>query len=371
MDANATTPMLSEVLQAMEPHWNVRFGNASAVHAFGRDARDAMDAARDQVAALIGAKPAEITFTSGGTESDNLALLGVLAPGDHLVVSAIEHDAVLHTADAAESMGIQVTRVGCDAEGVVQPEAVAAAMQPNTRLVSVMLGNNETGAIQPIAKIGKIAHRGNALLHTDAVQACGKIPVQVEYLRCDLLSMSAHKMHAPQGVGALWVRKGVTLRPMLHGGTHERRRRAGTENVPGIVGFGAAAALTQQWIAGGGTERMRGLRDALQAGLLDVGDAEVNSAGAERLPNTLSIRFAGVNAEELVIALDLQGLAISGGSACQSGAIEPSHVLRAMGLSEDAARSSVRFSLSRLSTEDEVEQAIAITSAAVRRLRSL
>lgn len=371
LDANATTPVLPDVLRAMEPHWNARFGNASAVHAFGRDARDAVDAARDQVAALIGGKPSEVTFTSGGTESDNLALFGVLNAGDHLVVSAIEHDAVLHAADAIEKQGVAVTRVLPDSEGVIQPEAIAAAMQPNTRLVSVMLANNETGVIQPIAKIGKIAHKHDALLHTDAVQAAGKIPVHVDYLRCDLLSLSAHKMHAPQGVGALWVRKGVTLRPMLHGGTHERRRRAGTENVPGIVGFGAAAALASEWLASDGPQQLQQRRDRLQTALLDLGEAAVNSGNVERVPNTLSIRFAGVNAEELVIALDLQGLAISGGSACQSGAIEPSHVLRAMGLNDEEAHTSVRFSLSRLTTDEEVDRAIAITSTAVRRLRSL
>ena len=371
LDANATTPVLPDVLRAMEPHWNARFGNASAVHAFGRDARDAVDAARDQVAALIGGKPSEVTFTSGGTESDNLALFGILTPGDHLVVSAIEHDAVLHAADALEAAGVAVTRVLPDSEGVIQPEAIAAAMQPNTRLVSVMLANNETGAIQPIAKIGKIAHKHDALLHTDAVQAAGKIPVHVDYLRCDLLSLSAHKMHAPQGVGALWARKGVTLRPMLHGGTHERRRRAGTENVPGIVGFGAAAALASQWLASDAPQQLQQRRNRLQEALLALGDAAVNSGNAERVPNTLSIRFAGVNAEELVIALDLQGLAMSGGSACQSGAIEPSHVLRAMGLNDEEAHTSVRFSLSRLTTDEEIEHAIAITSAAVCRLRSL
>lgn len=371
LDANATTPVLPDVLHAMEPHWNARFGNASAVHAFGRDARDAVDAARDQVAALIGGKPSEVTFTSGGTESDNLALFGILKPGDHLVVSAIEHDAVLHSADALEAAGIAVTRVLPDSEGVIQPESIATAMQPNTRLVSVMLANNETGTIQPIGKIGKIAHKHDALLHTDAVQAAGKIPVHVDYLRCDLLSLSAHKMHAPQGVGALWVRKGVTLRPMLHGGTHERRRRAGTENVPGIVGFGAAAALASEWLTSDGPQQLQQRRDRLQTALLDLGDAAVNSGNAERVPNTLSIRFGGVNAEELVIALDLQGLAMSGGSACQSGAIEPSHVLRAMGLNDEEAHTSVRFSLSRLTTDEEVERAVAITSAAVRRLRSL
>ncbi len=248
MDANATTPVLPAVVEAMRPYWEERFGNASAVHGFGRGARAAIDGAREDLAALIGAKPNALTFTSGGTESDNLALFGVLEAGDHLVISMIEHDAVLHASDALEARGVRVSRVGCDADGVVHAEAVAAAMTPQTKLVSVMLANNETGAIQPVHAIAEVAHAGGALLHTDAVQACGKIAVDVAALGCDLLSLSAHKMHAPQGVGALWVRSKVELEPILHGGTQERRRRAGTENVAGIVGFGKAAVLARAWM---------------------------------------------------------------------------------------------------------------------------
>ncbi|SEC26526.1 cysteine desulfurase family protein [Terriglobus roseus] len=372
MDANATTPVLPEVVAAMEPFWSDRFGNASAVHGFGRGARGAIDGAREQIAALIGGKASEITFTSGGTESDNLALFGTLHLGDHLIVSAIEHDAVLHAADALEATGVIVSRVPCDARGVVDPGAVSALLRDNTKLVSVMLANNETGAIQPIRAIADIVHAAGALLHTDAVQAGGKIPVDVKSLGCDLLSLSAHKMHGPQGVGALWMRSGLTLRPMLHGGSHERQRRAGTENVPGIVGFGTAAAMTRTWLFEGGMQRLQTLRDRLESSLRErIARMAVNSEHVDRLPNTASLRFAGVNAEELVIALDLQGLAISGGSACQSGAIEPSHVLRAMGLDEADARSSVRFSLSRMSTEEDVEAATAILMAAVTRFRSL
>jgi len=372
MDANATTPVLPEVVEAMRPYWSETFGNASAVHGFGRGARAAIDGAREEIAALIGGRPNEVTFTSGGTESDNLALFGLLQAGDHLVISTVEHDAVLHAADALEARGVAVSRVGCDADGVVSPDDVAAAMRPETKLVSVMLANNETGAVQPVAGIAEVAHAGGARMHTDAVQACGKIGVDVKTLGVDLLSLSAHKMHAPQGVGALWVRSKVEVQPMLHGGTHERRRRAGTENVAGIVGFGRAASLTRAWLSDGGNGAVMALRSRFEAGLRErVEDVAFNSGAVERLPNTSSVRFAGVNAEELVIALDLQGVAISGGSACQSGAIEPSHVLHAMGLSDAEAKNSVRFSLSRLTTQDEVDATVEIVAAAVRRFRSL
>lgn len=372
MDANATTQVLPAVLSAMLPYWQEKHGNASAVHSFGRAARGGLECAREQVASLIGGKASEITFTSGGTESDNLALFGLLQGGDHLIVSAVEHDAVLHAADALTRHGVKVSRVPCDSQGVVQPQAVAAALQPATRLVSVMLANNETGAIQPVREIADIAHAAGAWMHTDAVQACGKVPVCVQDLHCDLLSISGHKMHAAQGVGALWTRTGVPLRPMFHGGTHERRRRAGTENVPGIVALGEAASLAKSALADGEAERLSQLRNSLESGLLQqLEGLAIHASGAERLPNTSSISFSGLRAEELVIALDLQGLAISGGSACQSGAIEPSHVLHAMGVSDCEARSSVRFSLSRLNSLEEVERAVEIVRAVAGRMRTL
>lgn len=372
MDANATTPVLPEVVAAMQPFWAERFGNASAVHSFGRRAKSALETAREQVATLICGRPTEVTFTGGGTESDNLALFGLLQAGDHLIVSAVEHDAVLHAADALEAVGIQVTRVGCNANGIVEPETVQAALEPNTKLISVMLANNETGVLQPVEAIAKIAHAAGALLHTDAIQAGGKMRVDVMRLGCDLLSLSAHKMYAPQGVGALWVRSGLKIKPLLHGGSHERRRRAGTENVPGIAGFGAAAAIAGQWLASVGAERLAELRDSLEATLLArVPDSCVHGARVARLPNTTSIRFHGVDAERLVIALDLQGLAVSGGSACQSGAVEPSHVLRAMGLTDSDAKSSVRLSLSRSTTASEVERAAELIALSVNRLRNL
>ncbi|MGI4855149.1 MAG: cysteine desulfurase family protein [Janthinobacterium lividum] len=372
MDANATTPALPQVVDAMRPFWEERFGNASAVHSFGRAARSAIDTAREQLAALLHVRPSEIIFTSGGTESDNLALFGLLHAGDHLVVGSTEHDAVLHAADALKRLGIGVTRVPCDTNGIIHPEAVQQAMTGQTKLVSVMLANNETGTIQPVRAIADVAHAAGAWMHTDAVQACGKLPVDVTSLGCDLLSVSGHKMHATQGVGALWVRPGVPLQPTAHGGSHERRRRAGTENVPGIVGLGEAARLAAEWLLEGGSEQMCRLRNSLEARLKSsTTGVRIHSEAVARLPNTTSVSFRGINAEELVIALDLQGLAMSGGSACQSGAIEPSHVLRAMGLPDAAAGSSVRLSLSRLTTEEEVCSAVDIIAAAVRRMQLL
>lgn len=372
MDANATTPLLPTVVEAMRPYWEERFGNASAVHAYGRSARAAIDGAREHLADLLHARPSEIIFTSGGTESDNFALFGLLHAGDHLVVSAIEHDAVLHAANVLESRGVAVTRVACDRDGVVQPDAVAAAMTSKTRLVSVMLANNETGVLQPVEPIAELAHRAGAWMHTDAVQVCGKLTVDVSTLGCDLLSVSAHKMHAPQGVGALWVRAGVPVEPMMHGGSHERRRRAGTENVAGIAGLGTAAAEAGRWLSAGGAEHLHSLRDSMEAALrARVPGIQIHGENVPRLPNTTSASFKDVSAEELVIALDLQGLAISGGSACQSGAIEPSHVLQAMGLEDAEARSSVRLSLSRLTSEQDVHRSVEIVASAVQRLRSL
>ena len=372
LDANATTPALPEVIEAMRPYWAERFGNASSVHGEGRRARAALEGARDAVAKLIGGKAGELTFTSGGTESDNLALFGILRAGDHVIVSAIEHDAVLHAADALERFGVRVTRVGCDGSGVVHPDAVRDAMTPGTRLVSVMIANNETGAIQPVAEIAEVVHSAGALLHTDAVQGCGKIPVDVVAMSTDLLTISAHKMHGPQGVGALWVRTGVKLERMQHGGGHERGRRSGTENVAGIAGFGCAARLAQEWMAAGGEAKTAALRDSMEAALRErISDFAVNGEGAARVPNTSSMRFAGASTEELVIALDLNGIAVSGGSACQSGTTEPSHVLRAMGLPDAEARSSIRVSLSRLTTAEEVAHATDVLVVAVEQLRSV
>ena len=376
-DANATTPVMPEVLEAMQPWFAADFGNASSIHQPGQRARAAVDRARDQVARLLNCRPAEIVFTSGGTESDNMALFGVLVPGDHLITTAIEHHAVLHTAEALVERGVEVTFLPCTPEGVVEVAALEAALKPNTKLVSVMLANNETGVIQPVRELADCAHAAGALFHTDAIQAAGKLPVDVKALGCDLLSISGHKMYAPQGTGALFVRRNVRLKPIFFGGLHERGRRPGTENVAGIVGLGRAAELAREWLMTNGPHELTALRDRLESGILaaipeaGVNGAPTNGEPSPRVPNTSNLWFDDVEAEALVIALDLKGLAISGGSACQSGATEPSHVLRAMGLSEPRARGSVRFSLSRMNTQDEVDAAVQLVPDAVRRLREL
>jgi len=372
MDANATTPMLPEVMEAMRPFWTEAFGNASSIHQPGQKARAAVETARESVAGLLGCRAAEVVFTSGGTESDNLALFGTLAPGDHLVTSSMEHAAVLHAAEALARRSVEVTFLPSTPQGVIEPSSLQAALRPNTRLVSVMLANNETGVIQPVRELADLSHAAGALFHTDAVQAAGKLELDVKELGCDLLSISGHKMYAPQGVGTLFVRRSVRLRSIFFGGNHERGRRPGTENVAGIVGLGKAAELARTWLANGEQQALAALRDRLEQGILaQVKEAGVNGAGAARVSNTSNMFFDHVEAEALVIALDLKGLAVSGGSACQSGSTEPSHVLTAMGLSPARARASVRFSLSRLTTEDEVDCALELVPAAVDRLRKL
>ena len=372
MDANATTPLLPEVLDAMRPFWIEEFGNASSIHQRGQRARAAVDRARESVAALVNCRAAEIVFTSGGTESDNLALFGTLAPGDHLITTRIEHHAVLNAAESLASRGIEVTFLPCTPQGVVEPSALESALRPNTRLVSVMLANNETGVIQPIRELADRAHAAGTLFHTDAIQAAGKLPLDVKALGCDLLSISGHKMYAPQGTGALFVRRNVRLQPLFFGGRHERGRRPGTENVAGVVGLGKAAELARKWLADDKQNSLTALRDRLEQSLLaQIEESGINGAGVARVANTSNFYFDHVEAEALVIALDLKGLAISGGSACQSGATEPSHVLIAMGLSEARARASIRLSLSRMTTADEIDYALDLIPAAVSRLRKL
>ncbi len=378
MDANATTPLLPEVLEAMRPYWIEQFGNASSIHQQGQQARAAVDRARESVAALLNCRAAEIVFTSGGTESDNMALFGLLAPGDRLITTAIEHHAVLHAAEALAERGVAVTFLPCTSQGLIEVAALEDALRstpgprPHTTLVSAMLANNETGVIQPIRELAEAAHAAGALFHTDAIQGAGKLPLDVKALGCDLLSLSGHKMYASQGTGALFVRRNVRLKPIFFGGLHERGRRPGTENVAGIAGLGKAAELATTWLNSDGAMRLAALRDRLEHGILgQAGDSAINGAGAARVANTTNLCFDDVEAEALVIALDLKGLAVSGGSACQSGATEPSHVLTAMGLDDARARASVRFSLSRLNTEEEVEAAIALVPAAVSRLREL
>lgn len=380
LDANATTPVLPEVVAALTPYFTTSFGNPSSAHAGGQRTRAAVERARASLAALLGCAAKEIIFTSGGTEADNLALTGVLQPfldrrePAHLITSALEHHAVLHAAEALERRGVEVTWLRPASDGLLSPADLEGALKPHTRLVSVMLANNETGVMQPVGKLARITKAHGALFHTDAVQAAGKLPLDLsgEFKNVDLLALSGHKMYAPQGTGALFLRKGVQLAPMLHGGPHERQRRAGTENVPGIVGLGKAAEMAHAWLAGPGPATMAALRDRLEAGLLaGVSEVEVNAQGAPRMGNTTSLRFDGIDAERLLIALDLQGVSASFGAACQSGATEPSHVLLAMGLSAAQARSSVRFSLSRLTTAAEIDRVLEIIPAVVARLRSL
>jgi cysteine desulfurase len=376
-DNNATTPLLPEVFAAMQPYWLESFGNASSIHQQGQQARAAVENAREQVAALLGARASEIVFTSGGTEGDNLALFGLAAPGglvvpgDHVITSAIEHHAVLNSCKRLEEMGVAVTYVGCDANGVVQPEAVRAALRPETRLISVMMANNETGALQPVEAIGEIARQSDVFFHTDAVQAAAKVPIDVERIGCDLLTVAAHKMHGPQGAGALFVRRGTLLRATQVGGRHERGRRAGTENLAGIVGFGRAAELATEWFATGGPDRMSALRDHLEQQICAAVDAAtINSIAAHRVPNTSNIWFDGIEGEGFVIAMDLKGVSVSTGAACSSGAIEPSHVLTAMGLGE-GARGCIRFSLGKQNTAEEMEQVAALVPEVVSKLREL
>ena len=395
LDANATTPVLPEVVEAMRPFWSESFGNPSSAHHSGQRTRSAIEHARASVAKLLNCTAKEIVFTSGGTESDNLALSGILQPlldnrePAHLITTQIEHHAVLYAAESLErrsreaSSNLEVTYLAPATDGGIDPATFEAALKPHTRLISIMLANNETGIIQPIGKLARIAkdyaeHNATTILfHTDAVQAAAKLPLDLsgEFKNVDLLSLSGHKMYAPQGTGVLFVRKGIQLAPLFHGGPHERQRRAGTENVPGIVALGRAAELAQQWLSSNvesQASNLQTLRDKLEAGLLAaIPDTTINAAATPRVPNTTNLRFAGIDAESLLIALDIQGIAASFGAACQSGATEPSHVLLAMGLTPIEARSSLRLSLSRLTTEEEIDRALQIIPAAVARLRSL
>ncbi len=375
-DNNATTPVLPQVFEAMRPYFTEHFGNASSIHHHGQETRAAVERARESVATLLGCRAPEVVFTGGGTEGDNLGVFGVLREdlkdGAHIITSTIEHSAVLNTCRQLETLGMAVTYVPVNASCLVDPDDVRRALRPNTQLISIMMANNETGVLQPVEEIGKIAAEADVYFHTDAVQAAGKVAIDVERIGCDLLTISGHKIHAPQGVGALYVRKGTQLTPRLFGGRHERSRRAGTENVPAIVGLGKSAEFAHAGFANGEVALMSSLRDQLQSALLhEVDEAVVNGAGAPRVPNTTNIRFEHVEGEALVIALDLKGLAVSTGAACSSGAIEPSHVLTAMGLRPDQARASIRFSLGKQSKPEDVDFALSLVPATVAKLREL
>jgi cysteine desulfurase len=372
MDNNATSPLLPEVLEAMRPYFIEEFGNASSIHHHGQNTRAAVERARESVAALLGCRSSEIVFTSGGTEGDNLAIFGLVKPSDHIITSTIEHHAVLHACKELEKRGCDVTFVPVDGRGLVDPADVKRALRNNTKLISIMMANNETGVVQPVQEIGRIAKEADVYFHTDGVQAAGKIPINVNEIGCDLLSISGHKMHAPQGIGALYVRKGTLIEPLFYGGNHERQRRAGTENVPGIVALGKAAEIAQVGLNNGSIARLRQLRDHLQSEILrKVEDVGVSGEGASRVPTTTNIHFDHIEGEALVIALDLKGLSVSTGAACSSGAIEPSHVLTAMGLPPEQARSSLRFSLGKQTTESDINFALDIIPETVARLREL
>jgi cysteine desulfurase len=423
MDANATTPLLPEVMEAMRPYWMERFGNASSIHLAGQQARAAVDRARDTMAEFFNCHAAEVVFNSGGTEGDNAALFGLLRPGDHFVTTSIEHSAILEAARRLADKGVEVTYVAPQPSGLIDPEEIRRALCPETRLISVMLANNETGVLQPVEAIGQIARAVGVFFHIDAVQGAGKVSLDVRRFGCHLCSISAHKMHGPKGIGAMFVRRGTPIEPLVVGGSHERRQRAGTENVPGIVGFAKAAELAMESFEDGTIPRLAKLRDRLESGLLQIPGTGVNgsvisqmvgvpsmprtcscgkggnprtstgflhmdgcaSAGGPgpdsrtwestnpvpRVANTTNIWFDQLEGEALVIALDLKGVAVSGGSACHSGATEPSHVLMAMGLDKTRARASLRFSLLKTATEVDVDYVLQVVPEAVERLRAL
>jgi cysteine desulfurase len=378
LDHNATTPVDAAVLDAMLPFFSGDFGNASSIHVFGQRARAAVETAREQVAALINARPQEIVFTSGGTESDNHAIFGIIANAQqssgaspHIVTTAVEHEAVLNACQALEKRGVAVTYLAVDRDGLIDPRELRKAIRSETALITAMHANNELGTIQPLSEIGQVAREADIYFHTDAVQSAGKIPIDVRALQIDLLALSGHKIYAPKGIGALFIKSGTHLKQFLYGGHHQRGFRPGTENVPGIVGLGKAAEIARLSLDSD-SAHISALRDKLEHGLLSrIPDARANAASASRTPNTSNIVFSGIEGEALVIALDLKGLACSTGAACSSGAVEPSHVLTAIGLSTADARSSIRFSLGRHTTKEEIAAALEIVSAAVAQLRSI
>src|SRR5690242_17559152 len=378
LDYNATAPVEPEVLDAMLPYFSGEFGNASSIHTFGQKARAAVETAREQVAALIGARAQEIFFTSGGTESDNHAIFGIVgssanAPKSrpHVITSFVEHEAVLNACQALEKQGVDVTYLHVDQDGLIDLEDLRGAIRNESALITIMHANNELGTVQPLEEIGRIAKEADVYFHTDAVQSAGKIPIDVNALQLDLLSLSGHKIYAPKGIGALYVRGGTRLRQLLYGGHHQRGFRPGTENVAGIVGLGKAAEIARKSLAED-SQRISALRDKLQQGLLQrVPQSRVNAGAAPRTPNTTNIVFPGVEGEALLIALDLKGLACSTGAACSSGAVEPSHVPTAIGLPAEDARASLRFSLGRHTTQADIDFALQVVPGAVAQLRQL
>ena len=370
-DANATTPLLPEVMETMRPYWMEDFGNASSIHMEGPEGTRCSGPSTETLAEFFNCRESEVVFNSGGTEGDNPAICGLVRAGDHFSTTSIEHSAVLRAADRVAERGADVTFVAPRANGLIDAEEIYRAIRPTTRLISVMLANNETGVLQPVEEIGRIAAVAKAFFHIDAVQGAGKVAFDVKRFGCHLCSISAHKIYGPKGVGAMYVRRGTPLEALIVGGSHERRQRAGTENVPGIVGLGKAVELAMESYEDGTLERVSRLRDKLQAGLLAIPGTRVNGAAAPRVANTTNIYFDQVEGEALVIALDLKGVAVSGGSACHSGSTEPSHVLMAMGLDKNAARASLRFSLLKMATDEDVDHILSVVPQAVEHLRAL
>ncbi|HHY75290.1 MAG TPA: cysteine desulfurase NifS [Firmicutes bacterium] len=375
LDHSATTPVRPEVLSVMMPYFAQAFGNASSIHRWGREARVAVETAREKVAYLLGAEPSEIIFTSGGTEADNLALRSTAyrlrSKGNHIITSAVEHHAILHTCEALEKEGFEVTYLPVDKYGMVSVERVREAIRPETILISVMHGQNEVGTIQPIEEIGSLAREKGILFHTDAVQSAGKVPLKVKDMDIDMATISSHKLYGPKGVGALYVRKGVRIAPQITGGSHERGRRAGTENVAGIVGFGEACYLAEREMAEE-SKRLSDLRDRLINGILEkIPDTVLNGHPTKRLPHNVNVSFKYVEGESILLNLDRVGVAASSGSACTSGSLEPSHVLLAMGIPHELAHGSIRMTLGRSNTVEDIDYVLEVLPPIVARLREM
>lgn len=371
-DHGATTPVDPRVVQAMLPFFSDKFGNASSVHQWGQEAREAVDVARERIAAAIGANPSEVVFTSGATESDNFAVLGAAyaneGKGRHLIISSVEHHAVLEPCRFLESRGWHVAYLPVDRYGMVDPDDVRTAIRDDTVLISVMHSNNEIGTIEPVAEIGRLARERGVLMHTDAAQSVGILPLSVDDLSVDLLSMSSHKRYGPKGVGALYIRKGATVSRIQHGGSHERNRRGGTENVPAIVGFGTAIEIAVASVEDEAS-RLRRFRDRLIEGLRHIEGAHLNGHPTRRLPGNVNFSFEGVDSESVLMALDFQGVAASSGSACTSGSLEPSHVLTAIGLPPEIAAGTVRLSLGRENVDGEIEHLLLVVPDVIESLR--
>ena len=375
LDHNATTPTHPEVVKAMLPYFEEVFGNASSIHQFGQQARKAIDEAREKVAEFIGAKPEEIVFTSGGTESNNLAIKGILyaneSKGKHIITSSIEHHSVLNPCKYLEKKGFKVTYLPVDKYGVIEPEGVKEAISNETILISIMHANNEVGTIESITEIGTIAKEKGIHFHTDAVQSVGKIPVNVNELNVDLLSLSGHKIYGPKGIGALYIRKGTRMQPLIHGGHHEKNRRAGTENVPAIVGLGKAIEIVNETMETG-LIHLTNLRNKLCSGISEkIDHVQLNGHPGKRLPNTLNMSFEFVEGESIILNLDMKGVAVSSGSACTSGSLEPSYVLKAMGVEPAIAQGSIRFSLGKDNTEEDIDYVLEILPEIISRLRAM